>query len=300
MSSEKSNRWIINVVLILAVIAFVGFSLLPLLGSAFRGEEQSTTTTPSPTGTATTSPADAELKAQAKGYELVLQREPDNQTALRGLVETQLKLRDIKGVITPLEKLTKLNPTDTRLGVLLAQAKQYTGDREGAAQSYRAILNTKPGELSALQGLADLLVEQKRPEAAIGLLQDTLKTAPQANQIQPGSVDVTSVQVLLGRVYALEKRYEEAIAVYDDSIKTNPQDFRPVLAKAMVLKEQGKPEAAKPLFTTAAALAPAQYKDQINDLANKSAAPNPTPTKSPTVSIPAPIPQASPTGLPTP
>lgn len=306
MSSEKSNRWIINVVLILAVIAFVGFSLLPLLGSGFRGEEESSTVTPSPTGTATTSPADAELKAQAKGYELVLQREPDNQTALRGLVETQLKLRDIKGVITPLEKLTKLNPTDTRLGVLLAQAKQYTGDREGAAQAYRAILNTKPGELGALQGLADLLVEQKRPEAAIGLLQDTLKTAPQANQIQPGSVDVTSVQVLLGRVYALEKRYEEAIAVYDDSITTNPQDFRPVLAKAMVLKEQGKPEVAKPLFTTAAALAPAQYKDQINELAKKSASPSPAPTQptqSPTVSIPAspaPIPQASPTGLPTP
>ena len=51
---------------------------------------------------------------------------------------------------------------------------------------------------------------------------------------------------------------------YDQAIKKDPKDFRPVLAKAMLLKEQGKITEAKPLFDSAVALAPAQYKDEIN------------------------------------
>jgi len=112
------------------------------------------------------------------------------------------------------------------------------------------------------------LIEQQRPEAAIGMLQDTLKTAPQANKNQVGSVDVTAVQVLLGRVFASQKRYSEAVNVFDEAIQGNKQDFQPVFGKALVLKAQGKTDQAKPLFDTAVSLAPAQYKDQIQKAAS--------------------------------
>lgn len=289
--TEKRNRWIINVVLILAVVAFVGFSLIPLIDAAFRGQPQ-TAASPTPTQSASAVPKKEELEAQAKGYELVLQREPENPTALRGLLEARLGLGDVKGAIAPLEKLAKLNPNETEYAVLLAQAKQQSNDPEGAAQTYRDVLKTKPGDRNALQGLTNLLLQQKRPEAAVGLLQDTIKTAPQANKIQAGSVDVGSVQVILGQVYASEKRFDEAIAVFDEAAKVNKQDFRPLLGKALILKEQGKTEAAKPLFNSAADLAPAQYKDQINRLASAplpgASAPASTATPSPAVS-PAPI-----------
>ena len=97
--------------------------------------------------------------------------------------------------------------------MLLAQAKQQIGDKEGAAQAYRSILATKPGDLNALQGMVALLINQQRPEAAIGLLQETLSNATQANTIQPGSVDTVAVQVLLGNVHASQKRYPQAISV---------------------------------------------------------------------------------------
>jgi tetratricopeptide (TPR) repeat protein len=187
----------------------------------------------------------------------------------------------VKGAIEPLEKLAKQNPNETLYSVLLAQAKQQSGDREGAAQVYRSILETKPGDMDALSGFVSLLRQQNRPEAAVGLLQDTLKKANQANQVQPGSVDVTSVQVLLGGVYASQKRFDEAIAIYDEAAKTNKQDFRPVYGKAVVLKEQGKNDQAKPLFTKAADLAPAKYKDQINQMAT-NASPAKPPAGAPT------------------
>jgi len=280
--AEKRNRWLVTIVVVLGILAFLVPTLAQVIPTFFPSGQPSNAANPSPSASATPAARKAELEAQAKGYELVLQREPDNQTALRGLLETRLALNDVKGAILPLEKLTKANPNETTYAVLLAQAKQQTGDREGAAQTYRDILKTKPGDINALNGLVALLVQEKRPEAAVGLLQDTLKNANQANQVQPNSIDVGSVQILLADVYVSQKRYDEAIAIYDEVQKTNKNDFRPVVGKALVLKQQGKVEEAKPLFTKAAELAPAKYKDQINQLAafpspGVSPAPAPTP-----------------------
>lgn len=286
---EKANkrRGLITVVVVLSLIAFLGFSLVPILDSILKASQAQSTSTPTPTQTAQSGDKQSELlQAQARGYELVLQREPDNVTALRGLLQVRLELigqgvGDIKDAIAPLEKLASLNPETTEYGILLAQAKERTGDREGAAQAYRSILASKPGEIKALQGLVNLLLVQQRPEAAIGLLQDTLKAAPAANLAKPESVDVTSVQLILGQVYAVQKRYEEAIAIYDESAKANPKDFRPTLGKAIVLKEQGKTDEAKTLFDRATELAPPNYKDQINQLASGTPSPSPAATTTP-------------------
>lgn len=249
----------------IGLVAFLGISTLPLLGNLFQGNDAPAG---APTEQAATSAQQAELASQVKGYEMVLQREPENQTALRGLLEARLEmirlqLADVQTVIEPLEKLVKLNPDRADYAVLLAQAKQYSGNREGAAQTYRNVLKTQPGNVNALQGLVTLFLEEQRPEAAIGLLEDTLKSANQANQIQPGSVDVTSVRLELGRVYMAQSRFDDALKVYERAIEGDSGDFRPVLAKGMVLQEQGKADEAKPFFDKALELAPPQFKDQI-------------------------------------
>ncbi len=294
--SQQSNRWIVQVVLALAVVAFIGVSLLPLIG-AKNTPISAQNSTPGAT-TAPSSDEKAKLQDLVRGYELVLQREPENQTVLKGLLQARLQIlsqkgknqiqpADIQAVIEPLEKLVKLNPDKSEYAVLLAQAKQQIGDKEGAAQAYRVVLNTKPGDLKALQGLVSLLISQKRPEAAIGLLQDTLNQATQANITQPGSVDTIAVYVLLGSVHTFEKNYAKALEVYNQGIKKDAKDFRPVLAKAMLLKEQGKDTEAKPLFDSASALAPAQYRDEIKKVAAFTPATPSTPATTSTPSTPA-------------
>ncbi|MBD2089338.1 tetratricopeptide repeat protein [Microcoleus sp. FACHB-1515] len=278
---DKRNRWLINSVLIVAVLAFIGVAIYPAV-EAWRESSR--------TPTATSSPAarQAELETQARGYELALEREPNNQTLLRGLVDTRIEMGDLKGAIDPIKKLAELNPTDSSYTILLAQVLLRSGDREGAAQAYREILSKRPGDIGALQGFVELQLQQDRPEAAVGLLQDTLRSADAANKAQPGSIDVTSVRLLLGRVYATQERDAEAIAVYDEAIKGDAEDFRPVLAKALVLQAQNKNEEARSLFNQAEALAPAQYKDQIQQLAQGQ----PSPTASPS---PGTAPEAAPT-----
>ncbi len=261
----QRKRWFLNTVLVASLLGFVGFSVAPLLVQPPK----------SPEAAASPGAADRnqQLTKQIQGYEAVLQREPDNQAALRGLVEVRLQLGDVKGTIAPLEKLAKLNPAQSEYSVLLAQVKQQTGDREGAAKTYRDLLTTRPGDLKALQGIVGLMLQQNKPAAAIGILQDTLKLAPQLNASKPGSIDVSSTQLILGQVFAEQKRYDEALGLYEEIQKLDPKDFRPILAKAIILKTQGKSEAEyATLFETASTLAPAQYKDEIARLAKSPGA----------------------------
>jgi tetratricopeptide (TPR) repeat protein len=264
----KRNRWLVVSVLVVALGAFLALSLIPLF--AGRGDRPSVASAPGTT-TAATDPR-AELEARAKGYELVLEREPDNQTAIMGLVDTRIQLGDLAGVVAPLEKLASLNPEVSEYQVLLGQTKQAMGDLEGAAQAYRAVLTTSPGNMNALQGLVALLLQQNRPQAAIGLLQDTLKTA---EQTADPSVDAVSVRLLLAQVYVEQDQLDAALKLYDETIALSGDDFRPLLAKALVLQDTGKAAEAKALFAQAESLAPAQFKDQIQQLAAGS-----TPTES--------------------
>ncbi len=272
MANKRSSGWLIKSILVVCVISFLGLSIAPLLGNAFQRD---------PAGNQAEGQTDLSndeeqlLRDQAKGFELVLQREPGNQTALRSLMDIRLQLGEIEAVIPHLEKFAELNQDTGDYSVLLAQVKQQTGDREGAAQTYRTLLEANPGNLNALQGLVALLLQENRPTAAVSLLQDTLKLAPEANEAKPGAIDESSVQLILGQVYTEQKRYDEAVSVYDEVQEKNAQDFRPVLAKAIVFKTEGKDNGVyEPLFEQAMALAPDQYKDQIQQMANATNAPD--------------------------
>jgi tetratricopeptide (TPR) repeat protein len=297
--SESGNRWVVRVVLVLAAFLLAGVSVAPMIISALDNNSgRSQTNSPnSPSGRNSSNPDEikAKLEDEIRGYEQVLQKDSDNQEILKGLLrarqsllavkkqQTTLKNDDFKPVIETLERLVKLDPQNTEQAVLLAQIKESTGDREGAAQNLRTVLTTRPGDTKAIQAMVSLLMNQKRPEAAIGLLEETLAKAPQANKIEPNSVDTIDIQVLLGNIHANQKRYGKAFEMYEKASKTDPKDFRPILAKALVLKDQGKTDEAKPLFTNAAALAPARYKDEINKAASETPTPAPTATATATV-----------------
>lgn len=266
----KRDGWFVKVVLILAVAAFVA---VPLAFMFSGRRNQTAANSQAPTAADQT----AQYQSQADGFTAVLEREPDNQTALIGLIEAKIGLKDLEGAVEPLERLAALNPNEPQYAIALAQTKQQLNDLEGAAQVYRNILTQRPGDMQALEGLVALLISQERTEAAAGLLQDTLATADQANELAPNSVDKLSVNLLLGRVYVEQERYDEAIALYDELIasagesSTQP-DFRPTLAKALVLVEKGDREAAEPLFEQALAAAPTQYKDNVKKLIDEEKA----------------------------
>ena len=269
------HRWVINLVVAVSLLALTGFSLFPILGVVFDGGA-AVATTANNLSTAQTS----QIQAQAQGYTQVLQREPENQVALKGLLDARLQLGDIKGSLLPLEKIAALNPQIADYTVLLGQTKQYLGDVEGATTSFRTVLAIQPQNINALQGLVSLLLDAKHPEAAIGAVQESIAKA---------SVDTetTPLKLLLAQVYITKKRNADAIAIYDGLIESKKEDFRPVLAKALVYKQMGNLTDSQALLTAATDLAPAEYKDQIKQLAMATQPPKPTIT--PSIGKPEPV-----------
>ncbi len=269
----KRDSWLVKGVLFLAVAAFVAVPVL----FAFNGRTSNSGANPPPEQAAVDN--SAKLQGTIDGYKAVLEREPDNQTALAGIIEAKIALGDLKGSVEPLEKLATLNPDTPEYSILLAQTKQQLDDLEGAAQIYRRVLTKNPGSVPALEGLVALLVSQDRATAAVGLLQDTLNTADQTNELAPGSVDKLSVKLLLGQVYVEQEKFDDALKMYDEAIadaKTASPiqpDFRPTLAKGLVLQEKGDTTAAKKLFDEALGMAPTQYKDGVQKLIREKTAP---------------------------
>ena len=256
---QKRSSWV-YVVLGLMLFSLIIFSGLPLISSIVGGDRF--VSDPNSTIATFSKQELVKLEAEAAGYETVLQREPENETALRELLEIRLKQKDLAGAIAPLEKLAQLHESQTEYTVLLAQAKQQVTDYEGAAAAYRKVLAARPGDIFALGGMANLFIAQDLPERAIAMVKDTIKLSSQDNE-QAQSIDRESVELLLGELYVNQERYNEAMSLYDEIAQANTEDFRPILAKAIVLEKQDKIAEAQPVLTRAYTLAPAEFKDQI-------------------------------------
>jgi tetratricopeptide (TPR) repeat protein len=266
---KKSQRWGTIIVLGFSSLMFLGISIFPLIGAIFNQQKQNTAT---PTATPSAGPESAAaLQKDEESYLTVLKRDPNDSNMLQRLVETRLQLislgvRKPKDVVEPLEKLVKLNPSDSRFSIALAQAQEKSGDIAAASASYRTVLDQQPANTGVLEGYIQILLKQNQSAAAFDVLQKSIATAKQINQQQPNSADLPAIELMLGDVYRAQQKSAEAIALYDRLHTENPTDFRPIAAKGLALRDQGNNTEALSLFKSAQALAPDQFKNGLQQL----------------------------------
>lgn len=130
---EKAARQkkLMNGLAVFGAISFLGSTTYGMAAIIRQGME------PAPV-VATQDPAaskNTELLARARGYELVLQREPNNTTALEGLAIARIELGDAQGAISPLEKLVELNPQNPEYKAALEQVRQGAAQPAGSPPS---------------------------------------------------------------------------------------------------------------------------------------------------------------------
>ena len=108
-----------RLIVIIFGLAFIASTGIAVMGSLFRRDVNTRSTAPS-TATTADSVAD-QLQAQARGYAKVLEREPENVTALSGLLQTSLQAGDLETAKIPLQKLISLYPERAELANLLTE-----------------------------------------------------------------------------------------------------------------------------------------------------------------------------------
>lgn len=236
-------------VLVVGAAMFLSFSFGPILQALGPSDSQDTANL-----------VTEQLRAQADGYRAVLEREPDNPIALRGLVDTQLQLNEPQGAIEPLKKLVELEPENRQLRAFLAQIQRDTGDLEGALEQLQVLYKKDPKDSQVLQELAGVQLALGRTSEAVGLLENYLKEVPEDSD----------VRLRLAFVYARNNQTEKAIALYDQLIAEDPSDYAPILGKAMALSsatDENLRAKAPELFEQAARLAPPKVREEIRQQA---------------------------------
>jgi predicted Zn-dependent protease len=99
---EKKARRLRMIFGWVSIVSFVGSTATAVVPTLLNSVSQNPTQQVISTESA--------LRKQAQGFEMVLQKEPENQVALEGLVNTKIEMKDFKGAKEPLERLVKLNP----------------------------------------------------------------------------------------------------------------------------------------------------------------------------------------------
>ncbi|MEM1366878.1 MAG: tetratricopeptide repeat protein [Cyanobacteria bacterium P01_H01_bin.15] len=239
-------------VLCALILLLLSFSILPLIQAA-----------PKPK---TSSPVNPAFEQQVSGYEIVLEREPNNLTALRGLLEIRLQQGDLVAALPLLEHVAELNPEDLNAQLLVAQLRTQLADLPGALSAFQQVLTQQPDNLLALEGAVRILLAQGDPEQALVVL-DATQVAAEADELGDESEIRSFRQMLRGFVYAEKGDDASAITIYDELIAAEPENYRPWLSKALTLRKLQDDGAAVVAFERAAELAPPEQKQRIENLA---------------------------------
>lgn len=119
MQRKKQNKSLQRFLILASGLAFLSSTAVFVIQGMFGSSQHSPTTNRS-----TTLSLEEQFIQQIEGYELVLQREPNNPVALEGLLTLRLQLRDARGALEPLEKLIELYPDRERYRQTLNIVKQ--------------------------------------------------------------------------------------------------------------------------------------------------------------------------------
>lgn len=118
---EKKSKTLSRIATFVIGIAFAGSTLAIALSSVFSqnnyGASHSDNSETAPS-------AEEQIQLQARGYEKVLEREPQNLTALEGLTQIYLQTGNLEKAMASLEKLVAHYPEQEEYADILELVKQ--------------------------------------------------------------------------------------------------------------------------------------------------------------------------------
>ena len=123
-SKRKKSKTLSRIVTLVLGLGFAGSTLAIALSSVFSSNNSN------PVASNADAPSiEEQIQLQINGYEKVLEREPQNQTALEGLAQIYLQTGDPQQAIPTLEKLVEYYPEQQEYAGILEIVKQQEAGR---------------------------------------------------------------------------------------------------------------------------------------------------------------------------
>jgi Flp pilus assembly protein TadD len=119
-------------------------------------------------------------------YERAIALDPKMPEAYVNLGILFLDRQEYAAAVAPLSKAVELLPAQSRPRSLLAVAQDRSGDQEGAARSFEGVLHLEPNDLTANHYLGDLDLRRGKPAEAETRFRHALQIQPDAPELLQG------------------------------------------------------------------------------------------------------------------
>jgi len=119
-------------------------------------------------------------------YERAIAIDPKMPEAYLNLGILLLDKQEYAAAVPPLSKAVDLLPAQSRPRSLLAVAQDRSGDQEGAARSFEGVLHLEPNDLNANHYLGDLDLRRAKPAQAEARFRHALQIQPDAPELLQG------------------------------------------------------------------------------------------------------------------
>jgi len=153
-----------------------------------------------------------------EGFNQVLERNPDHEQAIEGLLEAADNLSQagqFDAAIAAYERVERVKPDEARVLQGLGQAYEAKGEWEQAAGWYEKWTQVAPGDASAFLALGNA-------QFHLGAYERAAATYERAASLGASSAEMN---VHLGLAYFELARYDKAVEYLQDAADQSPEDF---------------------------------------------------------------------------
>jgi Flp pilus assembly protein TadD len=119
-------------------------------------------------------------------YERATELDPKMPEAYLNLGILLLEKKEYAAAVAPLGKAVELLPAQSRPRSLLAVAQERSGDQEAAARSFEGVLHLDPNDLAANRYLGEIDLRRSKPAEAEARFRHALELQPNAPELLQG------------------------------------------------------------------------------------------------------------------
>lgn len=195
-------------------------------------------------------------EAAIRAYEQILERWPDNVTALRRLAAVQFTQKDIPQVHALADRLISL-PDGESIGYTLRGAVAHTEhDREGAVAAFTRVLQVDPDLRRMPLPRREFWTYFAEDLIKTGQLDDAARYLRRA--LEEEKAPDAELMCTLGQAYVLRGMFDDAERCYRQAAEWAPADYLPHSRLGEIELQRQQPEAALKHLEAAHKLAPRQ------------------------------------------